>query len=148
MSQCQYELHCLQKDRILYRICNNTQSPQYQRIVDSAKCTSCSLKANDIQGTHPIATVTKSVEQVPTTPNLRTRILTYTEAVAKWITAGRPERSDEEVQRIFQEHCEPCSWRKRRSNICRGCGCRVAAYGMAVLNKIKMATEHCPREKW
>ena len=35
-----------------------------------------------------------------------------------------------------------------RTNICRGCGCRVAAYGMAVFNKIKMATQHCPREKW
>jgi hypothetical protein len=68
--------------------------------------------------------------------------------VAEWIAAGRPERSDEEVRRIYSEHCEKCSWRKRRQNICRGCGCRVATYGMAVFNKIKMATEHCPRDQW
>jgi hypothetical protein len=91
---------------------------------------------------------TTSDEAPPKEPSLAKRILTYTEAVAEWIAAGRPERTDEEVQRIFKEHCEKCNWRKRRSNICRGCGCRVVSYGMAVTNKLKMATQHCPRSKW
>ena len=73
-------------------------------------------------------------------------ILTYAEALARWITAGRPVRSDAEVVDIHRFLCRPCPFYHRDK--CRECGCRVRLDGPAVLNKIKMATEHCPKGKW
>jgi hypothetical protein len=87
-------------------------------------------------------------EQPPKPPGLVRRAISYTEALARWTTAGRPERSDKEVERIFYQHCKPCNWFEPERQICRGCGCHVAENGAAVLNKIKMATENCPRELW
>ena len=124
-------------------MCLDMANSHYRRQVAPYSCRLC-------QGLIPPATskLTNDEEKEPSLPSLGRRILTYTQAVAEWIAAGRPERGDEEVQRIYKEYCEKCSWRKRRTNVCRGCGCRVVAYGMAVVNKIKMATQHCPREKW
>jgi len=87
-------------------------------------------------------------EQPPTPPGLVRRAISYTEALTRWTTAGHPERSDKVVERIFHHHCKHCKWYDPEKQICRGCGCRVAENGVAVLNKIKMATEHCPRELW
>ena len=74
--------------------------------------------------------------------------MSYAEAVIEWTAAGRPERSDEEVERIFHQFCKSCRWFSRRRQICYGCGCRVADSGFAIFNKIKMATQHCPRKRW
>jgi hypothetical protein len=74
------------------------------------------------------------------------RILTYAEAVARWVAAGRPTRSDAEIAEIHRVFCSPCGIYYRGN--CRDCGCRVRAEGWAVLNKIAMATEHCARGKW
>ena len=76
------------------------------------------------------------------------RAFSYAEALARWAAAGRPERPDKEVERIFNENCKTCKWYDPDRQICRGCGCRVAESGMAVRNKIKMATENCPRDLW
>lgn len=138
---------------IVHRICLDKGSPNYRKLVRPSTCLACKDRE---QTSLPVPAETIASrrakqtpdERPPTTPGPVKRILTYTQAVAEWIAAGRPERSDEDVQHIYKELCEPCSWRKRRSDICRGCGCRVAAYGMAITNKIKMATQHCPREKW
>jgi len=84
----------------------------------------------------------------PATPGLVRRAFSYAEALARWTAAGQPERSDKEVERIFNGFCKPCRWFHRRRQVCRGCGCRVADKGFAITNKIKMATEHCPRNLW
>lgn len=84
----------------------------------------------------------------PETPGLVRRTLSYAEALIEWTAAGRPERSDKDVEQIFHRFCKPCRWYDRRRQICRGCGCRVADTGFAITNKIKMATEHCPRNLW
>lgn len=139
-TPCPTSIPGVKDGRTKRRICLKEGGPHYKQCVTPFECRQCQRQASRGTKTHG--------DEAPPVPSLATRVLTYTQAVAEWIAAGRPERSDEEVQRIYKEHCEPCSWRKRRSNICRGCGCRVAAYGMAVLNKIKMATQHCPREKW
>jgi len=90
----------------------------------------------------------ESPEPPPDAPGLIRRAYSYAEALTRWTAAGQPERPDKEVERIFNEHCKTCKWFDPARQICRGCGCRVAESGMAVLNKIKMATEHCPREIW
>ena len=65
------------------------------------------------------------------------------------VDGGRPaERPDKEVERIFHQFCKTCDWFDPDKQICRGCGCRVAEGGYAVQNKIKMATENCPRDLW
>ncbi len=143
---CDTCMNATRNERIVKRTCLNENNPRFRRLVNVATCSSC--KSGQPVKMTAAGKPMPETDGVPTRPSLVKRILTYTQAVAEWVAAGRPERSDEEVQRIYKEHCEPCSWRKRRSNVCRGCGCRVAAYGMAVTNKIKMATEHCPREKW
>ncbi len=69
----------------------------------------------------------------------------YAGALLRWHKAGYPTRTQGEVDRIHEEHCKPCE-----NNIkgrCKLCGCNVNR-GMALLNKIKMATEKCPVKKW
>ena len=84
----------------------------------------------------------------PEPPGLVTRVFSYAEALARWTAAGRPERPDKEVERIFHQFCKTCRWFHRPRQVCRGCGCRVADNGYAIFNKIKMATERCPRNLW
>jgi hypothetical protein len=87
-------------------------------------------------------------ERPPNYPGLKTQAANYWGAVKKWIKAGRPERSEEEVKRIHSNFCEKCDWYDQDAGRCRGCGCRVKAAGAAVLNKIRMGTEKCPKGLW
>ena len=87
----------------------------------------------------------------PVAPTLPRRISSWAKAVAEWKLAGSPERPEAEVSRIYNTICAgspPCRWFSRTRRICRACGCRVASGGHAVFNKIKMATQHCPRNLW
>jgi len=86
--------------------------------------------------------------EVPKTPNLVHRVATWAEASAGWAAAGLPVRSDAEVQRIFDTFCTACSWYDSVRRLCRGCGCGVNVSGMALFNKIKMATQNCPQHLW
>jgi hypothetical protein len=70
----------------------------------------------------------------------------YATALARWAAAGFPTRPDEEVERIFRECCQPCD--QHVDGRCKKCGCCVSAKGMAIRNKLKMATEKCPLGKW
>lgn len=83
-------------------------------------------------------------------PPLPERVMTYGKAVTRWLAAGRPTRSDEEVREIFEVHCKPCEHFDERAESCALCGCRVAASGAPLRNKLRMATEHCPLNppKW
>lgn len=70
----------------------------------------------------------------------------YAQALRWWAASGFPVRSRLEVDRIDRDFCRRCEdYLKGR---CKECGCQVNARGFAVVNKIKMATEHCPKEKW
>lgn len=74
------------------------------------------------------------------------RIGNYAVATAKWITAGRPVRSDDEVAELRQI-CAECE--RFNGHVCTHpkCGCpvvRPSVFG----DKLKWATEHCPLEKW
>jgi hypothetical protein len=85
---------------------------------------------------------------VPDYPKMSLQLWLYKEAVMKWNKAGRPVRTDAEVEEIHKTHCEPCAWYDKEKKRCKGCGCRVSVSSTAVFNKIKMGTEHCPRELW
>ena len=80
------------------------------------------------------------------TQNIFNQVYRYTRALSRWIKAGRPVRSEEEINRVFETFCEPCE--DYVEGTCSHCGCRVNLLKAAPLNKIAMATEECPLEKW
>lgn len=75
----------------------------------------------------------------------------YAAAITRWVGAGCPTRSDEEVALIFKSACQPCSHFKQLDNgeaQCTDCGCGLSTHGGALSNKIRMATEHCSYGGW
>jgi len=80
------------------------------------------------------------------TQNFFNRAYRYTRALSRWIKAGRPVRSEEEIKRIFETCCKPCE--AYEGGTCRYCGCQVNFAKASMLNKIAMATEDCPLKKW
>jgi len=131
------------KGVITHAKCANPASDRYLALVRPVDCRRC-------LGLEAAAAVEPPVKapEPPEPPGLVRRAISYTEALARWTAAGRPERSDKEVERIFHQQCKPCKWYDPERQICRGCGRRVAENGYAVLNKIKMAIENCPRNLW
>ena len=81
-------------------------------------------------------------------PNIFNRTYRYTRALSRWIKAGRPVRDEASIQRIFETCCKPCEAYEEAISSCGHCGCRVNLLKAAPLNKIAMATEECPLEKW
>jgi hypothetical protein len=80
-------------------------------------------------------------------PNLITRLTSWQRATQRWIDAGSPVRSEDEVQRILRI-CQSCPFYNKRKKRCQVCGCNVNGGKFAILNKIRMATENCPKHKW
>ena len=72
----------------------------------------------------------------------------YAIALAKWIAAGRPTRSQEQIDAILATHCGPCEHFKNEA--CNQCGCKVNKHHAAWRNKLAMGTEACPLDppKW
>ncbi len=68
-------------------------------------------------------------------------------ALVRWQKAGRPQRTDEEVQYIVWI-CEACDDYKADEKRCKICRCGVSTGDMAICNKARLATEHCPQNKW
>jgi hypothetical protein len=88
----------------------------------------------------------KDHETAPEYPGMSTQLWLYKEALMRWNRAGRPTRSKEEVEQIHEMKCKPCDWYD--NGRCKGCGCKVTLGAVAVFNKIKMATESCPKGEW
>lgn len=72
------------------------------------------------------------------------KALNYFEAIRKWVAAGRPTRTKEEIEKLFNEHCRGCDRYDSENHACKNCGCAVAVEGSPLGNKLAMATEHCP----
>jgi hypothetical protein len=117
--------------------CANSSAAWFTQDVTEEQCSACPYREE------PAA--------IPSMPGPVRRLFTWAEAVAGWVAAGSPERSEEEVARIYHTFCAgtpACSWLDSDKQSCRGCGCRVTRDGAALFNKIKMATQHCPRMLW
>jgi len=69
----------------------------------------------------------------------------YTKALIFWARHGFPTRSPEEVSRLY-EICKRCEY--NQNGTCDLCGCKTNESNIAVVNKIKMKTEICPKDKW
>jgi len=71
----------------------------------------------------------------------------HSRALTRWIKAGRPVRSQEQIQEIYGI-CQQCRALDATTNFCKYCGCRVANHPNLMLNRIAIATERCPVGKW
>jgi hypothetical protein len=69
-------------------------------------------------------------------------------AVRKWILKGRPVRTDEEVDYIFNTFCKGCELFDPVEMACKKCACNVNTDKAPLANKLKMKTETCPMHLW
>ena len=83
-------------------------------------------------------------------------------ALARWTRAEFPVRSQAEIERCLRicvrcpsdnyvpdnPKCTTEACRMKTSGRCKLCGCRVSKSRVAVINKIRMATEDCPKGHW
>lgn len=67
----------------------------------------------------------------------------YTASVARWIAAGRPTRSQDEIDALLAI-CQGCEHFSAEASACRLCGCNLNNQRSGLTNKLAMATEHCP----
>jgi hypothetical protein len=105
------------------------------------------MKVEDIDKAQTKIAVDRGM--TPQYPALSMQLWTYKEALIKWNKAGRPKRTQEEVEYIHSTFCASgCEWYDKDAQRCKGCGCAVTIGSLAVFNKIKMGTEHCPKDKW
>lgn len=88
--------------------------------------------------------VGRSAEE-PQKPNWLIRGWNFTAAMAKWTAAGRPMRTQDEIDARLKI-CQACPYLDRQSN-CTVCGCACVETNQ-VLNKLAIATEKCPKGKW
>jgi hypothetical protein len=121
---------------------------------------------SDLQRTHKVKTSLPAISDATLAASLLNitpkHLRLYGHALARWATAGFPERTPEEIAAIHAV-CRKCPHRLPGGVLpdwvagllgqvqplrCKICGCGVQLDGPAVLNKARMATEDCPRGKW
>lgn len=78
-------------------------------------------------------------------PPLLKQVKTYAKAVTEHVTSGMKTRTDEEVIQLL-EICEACE--EYKDGRCLQCGCRVNSDANAFANKLRMASQKCPRGLW
>lgn len=129
------------------------KAPKSLPIVDTSDYPSCEFRFAKVG--QPICVVTNlgvdkeicrrcTKGEKMETASLKDKVINYSKALRKWVAAGRPERSDERVQQLFDEHCSKCSMFDKKKGVCNSCGCPSNTDQPAIRNKLKMATEHCP----
>ena len=168
---------CILRQKTVYRgkgeprtefRCWNKKCDIYRSLVTDADCDKCHFKSvretQPCTGKEKITTIEepecpecgKAVEEfmekhpdgmVANFRKMSRKALKYSTALKRWIAAGRPVRSEDEVATIH-EICKKCDLYDSEHGSCKGCGCRVNISKVAVVNKIKMATEHCPKDLW
>ncbi len=139
--QCPASLDGLLDGHVVQRVCINPLSPAHRQLVVAPTCALCNLRPHG-------ADVGPPPEPPSNAPSLLKRAITYANAVSEWVATGRPERDAQQTAEIYERHCKLCSRYDPANGMCRACGCRVADKGLALTNKIRMATQHCPLGKW
>jgi hypothetical protein len=72
----------------------------------------------------------------------------YAGAIQRWVAAGRPTRTEQQIKDIFENHCNKCEMYDQEKHSCKNCGCSLALTGNPLTNKLAMGTEKCPLGRW
>jgi hypothetical protein len=72
------------------------------------------------------------------------KVVNYFGAIRRWVASGRPTRSQEEIESLFESHCKDCDRYDKDKHACKNCGCSVSTDSEPLGNKLAMETEHCP----
>lgn len=152
--------------------CIHNKSEFHLQIVDEDKCSGCPVRVGPPVSELPVVqegfeycgfrdglTCTANGHQVTPEicsrcigeaaaeePGLGQRAINYTNALRRWVANGRPVRSQEEIDRIFEEHCKGCEMFDGK--MCKSCGCNVGQGDFPLNNKLAMKTEVCPMGRW
>ncbi|GEM_PF-2380713 len=112
------------------------------------RCRVCGREYRGI--THPplrVACKGLAPADSPPLPGIIKRAGRYTKAVSKWIAAGRPTRTQEEIDERLAV-CQKCPFYNAKHKACSECGCNVNSQAEGLSNKLAMATEQCPKGYW
>lgn len=99
-----------------------------------------------------------TVEVPDPPPGLLKKVGNYARAVSRWRAAGRPERTDDEVDALFRL-CQQCDRFSNGHCTHKNCGCSlltvaseneswIGLISRGLANKLRMSTEACPDGKW
>lgn len=88
-----------------------------------------------------------STTRTATPPTILTRARNWRDSIKRWKAAGKPVRSEADVERIAAI-CQACDQYDAKWKQCGLCGCFCRSKGRAEFNKPTMATEACPIGKW
>lgn len=80
-------------------------------------------------------------------PPLSEQVKNYAKAAAQHAASGRVSRSDDEVENLLKI-CTACEFYNLEKERCSVCGCKCSRGKITWLNKLRMASQHCPKEKW
>lgn len=79
-------------------------------------------------------------------PGVIKKTTNFTQSSFKYVKAGRPRRTDEEIDKIL-DICHNCPTKRFNGKICTRCGCPINRE-RKWLNKLKWGTERCPDGHW
>jgi hypothetical protein len=72
------------------------------------------------------------------------KVKNYFGAIRRWYAQGKPTRTKEEIEKLFEDHCKGCDRYDPVKHACKNCGCAVSTKSSPLANKLAMASEHCP----
>ncbi len=80
-------------------------------------------------------------------PSLPERVVNYAAAWTRWALRGMPTRDENQIRELLSI-CIQCDQYDAQGEACNACGCCTNKRTQGWANKIAMATEHCPLQKW
>ncbi len=107
------------------------------------RCTTCGRLYADVRRLPLRVRCPGTDAQHPPAPSLVRRAWNYAAAVSRWIAAGRPTRTPEQIAERLAT-CQACPHFNAARRTCRKCGCCVSVIADALANKLAMGTEVCP----
>jgi hypothetical protein len=170
MSDCNRKQREISNGEEAFR-CISLTSEHYLTIIDDRACSGCPLFNGSVERKpqakgfdcefHVVANGKPrcAVTNLPTneeickrcvketreqTANFSTKVISFTKAIKRWVASGMPERTDEEVKELYENHCKKCVRYDEKLHACKTCGCAVSLDNSPLKNKLKMKTESCP----
>jgi hypothetical protein len=125
---------------------NNPQAAKYEALLKVAKSHGYNGEYQNLLSDNP-----DDLKEYMGEKSYLELVSRYSSEIMNWTKFGRPLRSPERVEEIFNI-CEACPFYKKISEgagACLSCGCRLkSSVSLGINNKIAMATTACPEGYW